>query len=157
MQSVQSHSTVVMLCGAKEVPLWACLAHIQQVVAVTLLAAGPIEAASNTETSVMQAVQAAIIAAAAQQARDAACEHAHGSRGSSGSSGGSTDTAAAASESAQPSNSSSSSKDCSMLYDRTERLASSLGKMVMTVQQLNDMGHGLQIMLMAGGWVQLQQ
>jgi hypothetical protein len=92
----------------------------------------------------MQAVQAAIIAATALQATDTFCAHAHtptiaggrdsnGSSGSSGSSGG------------------GSEQCCRMLLDRTERLANSLGKMVWVVQQLNEMDHGLSIMLMAGG------
>jgi hypothetical protein len=114
----------------------------------------------------MQAVQAAIIAAAAQQARDTLCTDTHtpipsGGIDSSGSSSGSvccihtTSTPSATSTPTQTATSSSSSSSSKqgygMVLDRTEWLASSLGKMVMTVQQLNEMGHGLSIMLMAGG------
>ena len=42
-------------------------------------------------------------------------------------------------------------RDCgSVVLDRTERLGSSLGRLVWTVEQLNDIPHGASIMLMAG-------
>lgn len=87
--------------------------------------AGPIEAASNTETTVMQAVQAAIIAAAAAEATP-------------------HDT------NSKDSNIGNQQQQQVMWLDRTERLASSLGKMVMTVEQLNEIPHECSIMLMAG-------
>jgi hypothetical protein len=42
-------------------------------------------------------------------------------------------------------------RDCgSVVLDRTERLGSSLGRLVWTVEQLNDIPHGASVMLMAG-------
>jgi hypothetical protein len=146
------------------------------------LCAGPIEAASNTETSVMQAIQEAIIAAAAEDATaaaaaiaDAAAMQQHSdptiTRNST-----STDpqpTKGARQTAAEPQSSPSSSPAsaaaaavCSnesssagarlgshcggLVLDRTDRLGSSVGKLVWTVEQLNDIPHGASIMLMAG-------
>lgn len=92
---------------------------------------GPIEAASNTETTVMQAVQAAIIAAAAEEAE--------------------AQTAAANADTAGSSDGDDRQQSLGPLcLDRTERLANSLGKMAATVQQLNEIPHECSIMLMAG-------
>lgn len=96
---------------------------------------GPIEAASNTETTVIQAVQAAIIAAAAEEAE---AQTAAANAGISGS------TAAGSSDDRQQ------WLGPPLCLDRTERLANSLGKMVATVQQLNEIPHECGIMLMAG-------
>lgn len=74
---------------------------------------GPIEDASNTETSCMQAVQAAIVAAAAASR----C---------------------------------SGLDQAVFVFDRTERLANSLGRMVGVVEQINNVPHDFKIMLMAG-------
>lgn len=97
---------------------------------------GPIEAASNTETTVMQEVQAAIIAAAAEEteAQTAAANAGIAGRSSAGSSDGDDRQ-----QSLGP-----------LCLDRTERLANSLGKMAATVQQLNEIPHECSIMLMAG-------
>jgi hypothetical protein len=80
----------------------------------------------------MQAVQAAIIAAAAAASEVAAID-APSSNGGSNGDGGSTGV-----------------QRYIMSLDRTERLSSSLGKMVWTVEQLNDIPHDFGIMLMAG-------
>lgn len=122
---------------------------------------GPIEAASNTETNVMQAVQAAIIAAAAAEHHNQ--QQQRRQHQNAGASGSNADNNAGATSSSTTSSSTTPAQGppqqqpppplslfSNVKLDRTERLANSLGRMVWVVQQLNNMQHGFKIMLMAG-------
>lgn len=86
------------------------------------------EAASNVETTCMQAVQEALIAAQVQKALTAQQqqpqEEGEGKQGRMA---------------APP-----------LVLDRSERLANSLGKMAATVERLNALPHTFSIVLMAG-------
>jgi hypothetical protein len=140
---------------------------------VPMLPAGPIEAASNTETSCMQAVQVAVIAAGAVKATAAAAACKGSSSSNTAAAVGPTrpastaPTAAAADRSAAladapaaadaaaaaafPASAPASVPASGLLLDRTERLACSLGRMVGVVEQINATGHDFDILLMAGG------
>lgn len=113
-----------------------------------LTPAGSIEAASNTETSCMQAVQAAVIAAGAAKATAAAAGSYKDSRSAAAVSTGGT--AAAGAEAADTADTTAACPPSSFVLDRTERLACSLGRMVGVVQQINEINHDFDILLMAG-------
>jgi hypothetical protein len=84
------------------------------------------EAASNVETTCMQAVQEALIAAQVQKVL-------------------------AHQQQQQQQGDQSSAAGPPLVFDRSERLANSLGKMVATVERLNALPHTFDIVLMAGG------
>eukprot|EP00879_Flechtneria_rotunda_P013981 GHRR01014605.1.p1 GENE.GHRR01014605.1~~GHRR01014605.1.p1 ORF type:complete len:707 (+),score=303.14 GHRR01014605.1:547-2667(+) len=107
---------------------------------IIAVGSGPVEAASNTETSCMQAVQAAIIAAAAEAAAQQKQDIV------------STAPEATAALTSNGSNHRQQQQQHRKVFllDRTERLANSLGRMVGVVEAINNLNHKFGILLMAG-------
>ncbi|KAG2436749.1 hypothetical protein HXX76_006273 [Chlamydomonas incerta] len=115
------------------------------------IASGPIISASLAETTLMQLFQeTAVQAQAAALTKQYSSSTSAGSAGQDGECSSSTSRNTSSSGSSTSGGGAAASGTEPYCFDRTERLANSLVRLALTVEQINGLRHGLRIALFAG-------